>query len=141
MRRSPFRTPPLAERVTELRRFAHGHVWNRLGNDQVARLLTDDWSGAGPLRLDETLSPEDLTGVRMLANARALLGGAREMPAEPRTGFRFARGPLVDPLHWTAGLVEAAGCSARSSASSTSPVPIPFPRCPRSRTSCPIGCG
>ena len=133
MTRTPVRRPPLAERAAELRRLAKNGHWNDLGRDQVAALLIDDWSGAGPLRFTDTLTLRELRGSVMLRNVRALLrlagrrGSIPEVVASPapfrleqtaplpgfcrrvRTGLRLASGPLVDPLYWTEGLMVAAG--------------------------------
>ena len=53
MTNGPVRIPSLAQRAPALRRWAIARSWEFLGGDQVAALLTDDWMGAGPLRLEE----------------------------------------------------------------------------------------
>jgi hypothetical protein len=140
-RLSPFRAPPLADRIAELRRLARSRRWEGLDSDHVADLLTDDWLGAGPLRLDETLTLDELAGAVLLHNVRGLLLATRErgvvpeaptgsgsrMPTEQhssfeplgfmrevRTGFDSVLGPVVDPLHWTQALAEVAGLVVRT---------------------------
>lgn len=140
-RLSPFRTPPLAERVAELRRLARSRRWEGLDSDHVADLFTDDWLGAGPLQLDETLTLDELGGAVLLHNVRGLLQATREsgvVPEAPagsgsgmrtklhssfeplgfirevRTGFDSVLGPVVDPLHWTQALAEVAGLVVRT---------------------------
>lgn len=113
--RSPLRTPPLAQRVAELRHLAELQPWDGLDSGSVAALLTDEWSGAGPLHLDETLALDDLGAPTMLHNVRAVLQAAPERGIVPefnrvvRTGFATALGPVVDPLHWTGALAKVAG--------------------------------
>jgi hypothetical protein len=138
---SPFRTPPLAERVSDLRRLAAQHQWEGLDSDSVAALLTDDWSGAGPLHLDATLTLDELGPAIMLDNVRAVLQALGDSGAPPgvppgpgsglrldrgvrveprgfsravRTGFTSIAGPVVDRLHWTETLAHVAGLSPPS---------------------------
>lgn len=112
--RSPLRTPPLAERAAALRQFATRHPWDHLDSASAAALLTDDWSGAGPLHLDETLTLDDLGAATMLHNVRAVLQAAHESSVVPefsgvvRTGFATTLGPVVDPVHWTETLAKVA---------------------------------
>ena len=58
MTNGPVRIPSLAQRAPALRRWAMARHWEFLDGAQVAELLTDDWMGAGPLRLEEQLSSE-----------------------------------------------------------------------------------
>src|SRR6266542_5587533 len=58
MTNGPVRIPSLAQRAPALRRWAIARSWEFLGGDQEAALLTDDWMGARPLRLEEQLSSE-----------------------------------------------------------------------------------
>lgn len=72
----------LAERMEAYNRRPQEELGG-LSPDQAHRLLTDGWSGAGVVRLDESLSLGDLAGSSTLHNARLLMaalgdrGGAR----------------------------------------------------------------
>jgi len=127
---TPIRVVPLGDRVPTLRRWALGLRWPLLTASDVADLLTDDWLGAGPVQLNESLPHAAVSGTRMLANAQAVLAAAeagrgliltpRAPLGQPATVPRFTRGvrtgfralselPLVEPLAWTEGLLQAAG--------------------------------
>jgi hypothetical protein len=89
--RSPLRTPPLAERVVELRHFAQVHQWDGLDPASVAALLTDDWLGTGPLHLDETLTLDELAAATILHNVPAVLHAVEPLLASESAGKRYAR--------------------------------------------------
>ena len=130
---SAFRAPR-DERA--LRQRALSHQWDHISAQDVAALLVDDWSGAGPIHLDETLSMAQLeaAGAVLLTNARALLRAAAaaefrldlERPVEVpgfsgavRAGFTSRFGKEVDPLHWMTALLEVAGLLERTGAGFT----------------------
>lgn len=136
--RSPWRAP---RGEAELWRLARSHQWDGISAQDVAALLVDDWSGSGPIHLEETLPLAELeaAGAVLLANARALLRAAAAEAPEVRPlaipEFRLELDPLieipgfyaavragltdpfgtkhVEPQHWMTQLLQVAGLLER----------------------------